>query len=119
MDPATVATVVELAPEVIELIQQIIENQGDDLTAENIQLIVDALYCEIEDENGLPITVSVAELASLQNQQLLELKEKQAVIDERLDSEFVVMNDGFGLLTMASTCILAWHLLKYIFGGIK
>ena len=71
MDPATVATVVELAPEVIELIQQIIENQGDDLNAENFNAIADALYTDIEGENGELIHVSVADIASLQLQQTM------------------------------------------------
>lgn len=107
-------TLVELSPAVIELIQQIIENQSDDITAENLQIIADGMYTDVEG-----VTVSLADLLYLQNQQLLEVKEQQAIIDKRLDAEFLTINDGFGLVALASTCILAWHLIKYIFGGIK
>lgn len=115
MDP--VSTVVELSPEIVALIQQIIENQSDDITAENLQAISDSLYCEVEDENGEYITVSVAQLLSLQNQQLLELKEQQAIIDKRLDSEFLTLNDGIGVLGVGVASVLCFNLIKHIFGG--
>lgn len=138
MDPVTtVGTVVELAPEVIELIQQIIENQGNDLNAENLTAIVNALYCEIEDENGLPITVSVADMAHLQLQQTKELNEKLSTvytvdgkevavgISEQLamsnkmhDAEFNALNDGIGVICAGLACIFVWKFFTHIFGGI-
>ena len=138
MDPVTtVGTIVELAPEVIALIQQIIENQGDDLTAESIQLISEALYTEIEDENGQLITVSVADMASLQLQQTKALNDKLATvytvdgeqytidISEQLaisnkmhDSEFKTLNDGMGVLGVGLASIFIFKFFSHIFGGV-
>lgn len=112
------STLVQLSPEIVALIQQIIENQSDDITAENLQAISDSLYCEIEDESGELITVSVSQLLYLQNQQLLEVKEQQAIIDKRLDSEFLTLNDGIGVLGAGLACIFVWNFFKHIFGGM-
>lgn len=111
------STLVQLSPEIVALLQEIVNNQADDITAENLQAISDSLYCEIEDENGDTITVSVSQLLSLQNQQLLEVKEQQAIIDKRLDSEFITLNDGIGVLGVGVASVLCFNLIKHIFGG--
>lgn len=108
MDPATVATVVELAPEVIELIQQILENQGDDLTAENIQAIVDSLT--YVDEYGN--VSSVAQLAYEQNVQQQMLEMRVDVIDKRLDKEFTLLNNAFSVVGGAVVFIALWLFFK-------
>lgn len=137
MDPATVATVVELAPEVIELIQQIIENQGDDLNAENLNAIADALYTDIEGENGELIHVSVADIASLQLQQTKALNDKLStvytvdgeeysvgiseqigILSEMHDTEFKVLNDGVGVIGVGLASIFIWKFFNHIFGGM-
>jgi len=137
MDPATVATVVELAPEVIELIQQIIENQGDDLNAENLNAIADALYTDIEGENGELIHVSVADVASLQLQQTKALNDKLStvytvdgeeysvgiseqigILSEMHDTEFNVLNDGVGVIGVGLASIFIWKFFNHIFGGM-
>ncbi len=106
-------TLVELSPAVIELIQQIIENQADDITAENLQIIADGMYTEIDG-----VTVSLADLLYLQNQQLLEVKEQQAIIDQRLDAEFLTLNDGIGVLGCGIAALFVWNFFKHIFGGM-
>lgn len=106
-------TLIELSPAVIELIEQIIENQGDDITAENLQIIADGMYTEVEG-----VTVSLADLLYLQNQQLLEVKEQQAIIDKRLDSEFLTLNDGIGVLGAGIASVFVWEFFKHIFGGV-
>lgn len=106
-------TLIELSPAVIELIEQIIENQADDITAENLQIIADGMYTEIDG-----VTVSLADLLYLQNQQLLELKEQQSIIDKRLDSEFLTLNDGVGVLGSGIAVLFIWQFLKHLFGGM-
>lgn len=106
-------TLIELSPAVIELIEQIIENQSDDITAENLQIIADGMYTDVEGA-----TVSLADLLYLQNQQLLEVKEQQAIIDKRLDAEFLTLNDGIGVLGAGIAFIFVWEFFKHIFGGM-
>ena len=106
-------TLIELSPAVIELLQEIIENQGDDITAENLQIIADGMYTEIDG-----VTVSLADLLYLQNQQLLEVKEQQTIIDQRLDAEFLTLNDGIGLIGTGLGFLFAWECLKHFFGGV-
>ena len=137
MDPATVATVVELAPEVIELIQQIIENQGDDLNAENLNAIADALYTDIEGENGELLHVSVADIASLQLQQTKSLNDKLstvytvdgkeysvgiseqfAISNKMHDAEFNTLNNGIGVIGIGIASLFVWKFFSHIFGGL-
>lgn len=107
-------TLIELSPAVIELIEQIIENQSDDITAENLQIIADGMYTDVEG-----VTVSLADLLYLQNQQLLEVKEQQAIIDKRLDSEFLTINDGFEVVGVGIAFILCFLFFRHFFGGLS
>lgn len=103
-------TLIELSPAVIELIEQIIENQSDDITAENLQIIADGMYTDVEG-----VTVSLADLLYLQNQQLLEVKEQQAIIDKRLDAEFLTVNSAFDGVLGALLFFLLFEILKCAF----
>lgn len=107
------STLVQLSPEIVALIQQILDNQSDDVSAENLQIIADGMYTDVEG-----VQCSLADLLYLQNQQLLEIKEQQAIIDKRLDSEFLTLNDGIGVLGAGLACIFVWNIFKHIFGGM-
>lgn len=107
------STLVQLSPEIVALIQQILDNQSDDVSAENLQIIADGMYTDVEG-----VQCSLADLLYLQNQQLLEIKEQQAIIDKRLDSEFLTLNDGIGVLGAGLACIFVWNFFKHIFGGM-
>lgn len=107
------STLVQLSPEIVALIQQILDNQSDDVSAENLQIIADGMYTDVEG-----VKCSLADLLYLQNQQLLEIKQQQAIIDKRLDSEFLTLNDGIGVLGAGLACIFVWNFFKHIFGGM-
>ena len=42
------STLVQLSPEIVAIIQQILDNQSDDVSAENIQIIADGMYTDVE-----------------------------------------------------------------------